>query len=156
MSAGPDVGRLISLLERLVEIDTQNPPGREAEGAELLAHEPSSIGFEVAVTPVAEGRSNIVARLDNGEGPCFAFNSHIDTVPPRGEWSGDPFRLIEREGRLFGRGARDGKGSIAAMVEAGRLLLEQCDGWRGVLLLAFVADEEIDGAGAKALAAAGD
>lgn len=148
---GPDVGRLVSLLERLVAIDTQNPPGREAQGAELLAHELSGAGFEVEVRSVAEGRSNVVAKLENGEGPRFAFNSHIDTVPTGGGWSSDPFRLVERDGRLLGRGACDAKGSIASMVEAARLLLDARDAWHGVLLLAFVADEEINGAGTKAL-----
>jgi acetylornithine deacetylase/succinyl-diaminopimelate desuccinylase len=150
-SAEPDQAGLVDLLERLVAINTQNPPGREAEAAALLASGLADIGFATEVRPVAEGRANVVARLDNGDGPCFAFNSHLDTVPVGGGWTSDPLRLTERHGRLFGRGACDAKGSIAAMVEAGRMLLAQRDAWRGTLLLAFVADEEIDGIGAKAL-----
>jgi succinyl-diaminopimelate desuccinylase len=147
----PDEASLVDLLERLVAIDTQNPPGREAEAAALLASGLGDIGFAAEVRPVAEGRANVVARLGNGGGPCFAFNSHMDTVPVGGGWTGDPLRLTERDGRLLGRGACDAKGSIAAMVEAGRMLLAQPDAWRGSLLLAFVADEEIDGTGTKAL-----
>jgi acetylornithine deacetylase/succinyl-diaminopimelate desuccinylase len=76
----------------------------------------------------------------------------MDTVPVGDGWTSDPLRLNERDGKLFARGACDAKGPIAAMVEAGRLLLAQRDAWRGTLLLAFVADEEIDGGGSRALA----
>jgi succinyl-diaminopimelate desuccinylase len=151
VSAEPVVGRLVGLLERLVAIDTQNPPGREAEAAALLAVELDGLGFATEIRPLAEGRANVIARFDNGAGPCFAFNSHMDTVPAGAGWTTDPFRLTERDGRLFARGACDAKGPIAAMVEAGRLLAAQRDLWRGALVLAFVADEEIDGGGSRAL-----
>ena len=151
MSADPDVGRLVGLLERLVAIDTQNPPGDETKAAAMLAEDLADTDFTLQVKPVAEGRANLIARFDNGEGPCFAFNSHLDTVPVGGGWTGDPFRLTERGGRLHGRGACDAKGPVTAMAEAGRLLLAERDAWRGTLLLTFVADEEIDGTGSKAV-----
>jgi succinyl-diaminopimelate desuccinylase len=151
VSTEPDVDRLVGLLERLVAIDTQNPPGREAEAAALLASELDSLGFVTEIRPLAQDRANVVARLDNGAGPCFAFNSHMDTVPAGAGWRTDPFRLTERDGRLFARGACDAKGPIAAMVEAGRLLATQRDLWRGTLVVALVADEEIDGGGSRAL-----
>jgi succinyl-diaminopimelate desuccinylase len=151
-AATPDVGRLTCLLERLVAIDTQNPPGREAEAAALLASELEASGFATEVRSLVDGRENVVGRIDNGAGPCFAFNSHMDTVPAGGGWTGDPFRLTEREGKLFGRGACDAKGSIVAMAEAGRLLAAQRGLWRGTLVIMFVADEEIDGGGSRALA----
>ena len=110
------------------------------------------MGFATEVRALSEGRANVVARLENGAGPCLAFNSHMDTVPAGEGWSSDPFRLVEREGKLFGRGACDAKGAITAMVEAGRLLSARRDSWRGTLLLMFVADEEIDGSGSRALA----
>jgi succinyl-diaminopimelate desuccinylase len=105
----PDVARLTGLLERLVAIDTQNPPGREVEAAALLASELEAVGFATEIRPVADGRANVVGRIDNGDGPCFAFNSHMDTVPVGGGWTSDPFRLTERDGKLFGRGACDAK-----------------------------------------------
>jgi succinyl-diaminopimelate desuccinylase len=151
----PDVARLTGLLERLVAIDTQNPPGREAEAAALLAADLEAIGFATEVRSLADGRANVVGRIDNGGGPCFAFNSHMDTVPAGGGWAGDPFRLTERDGKLFGRGACDAKGSIVAMAEAGRLLAAQRDLWRGTLVIMFVADEETDGGGSRALAKQG-
>jgi succinyl-diaminopimelate desuccinylase len=148
----PDVARLAGLLERLVAIDTQNPPGRETEAAALLASELAAIGFATEIRALADGRANVIGRIDNGEGPCFALNSHMDTVPAGGGWTSDPFRLTERDGRLFARGACDAKGSIVAMVEAGRLLASERGSWRGTLVLMFVADEEINGGGSRALA----
>jgi succinyl-diaminopimelate desuccinylase len=148
----PDVARLTGLLERLVAIDTQNPPGRETEAAALLAAELEAIGFATEVRPVADGRANVVGRIDNGDGPCFAFNSHMDTVPVGGGWTSDPFRLTERDGNLFGRGACDAKGPIVAMAEAGRLLASERNSWRGTLIMMFVADEEINGGGSRVLA----
>ena len=91
----PDVGRLACLLERLVAIDTQNPLGREADAPALLASELDAIGFVTEGRPIAEGRANVVARIDNGAGTCFAFNSHTDTVPVGGGWTSDPFRLTD-------------------------------------------------------------
>jgi succinyl-diaminopimelate desuccinylase len=76
----------------------------------------------------------------------------MDTVPVGGGWTSDPFRLTERDGKLFGRGACDAKGPIVAMAEAGRLLASQREHWRGTLITMFVADEEIDGGGSRALA----
>jgi len=151
MTLDPDSSRLVDVLERLVAVDTQNPPGREAEGATLLADEFKRMGFATELQHLAEGRANVIGRFDNGAGPRLALNSHIDTVPVGTGWTTDPFRLTERNGHLYGRGACDAKGSITSMVEAGRLLLAMRDAWRGTLILAFVADEEIDSTGAKAL-----
>lgn len=151
-ASAPDVARLCGLLEKLVAIDTQNPPGRETEAAALLASGLKAIGFATDVHFIAEGRANVVGRIDNGDGPRFAFNSHMDTVPVGGGWTSDPLRLTERDGRLFGRGACDAKGPIVAMVEAGCLLAAQKDLWRGTLIMMFVADEEIDGGGSRVLA----
>ena len=69
----PDIARLAALLERLVAIDTQNPPGRETEAAALLASELDAAGFATEVRTLADGRANAVGRLDNGDGPCFSF-----------------------------------------------------------------------------------
>jgi acetylornithine deacetylase/succinyl-diaminopimelate desuccinylase family protein len=145
----PDPAQICSLLERLVAFDTQNPPGREAEAARFLATAVATFGFSTELQNVGEGRANTVALLSNGPGPTLAFNSHIDTVPVGTGWSSDPLRLVERGGRLYGRGSCDAKGSIASMTEAARILALRRSEWRGTLLLTFVADEEIDGTGSK-------
>jgi acetylornithine deacetylase/succinyl-diaminopimelate desuccinylase family protein len=154
---GPDLARMKRDLADLVAIDSQNPPGREREVAERVRDLVVPSGYEVVLAEYAPGRANVVARLSNGPGPTFAFNTHMDVVPAGGGWSGDPFILREDPvaGRLYGRGACDAKGPLAAMVEAMRLLAADRRRWSGELLGIFVADEEAESAGAKALVASG-
>lgn len=151
----PDARRLCDDLAALVAIDTQNPPGREQEAAAFVAQALSSSGFRHAFDSVAPGRSNVVMRLENGDGPAFAFCTHMDVVPAGDGWTGDPFRLRASDGRLYGRGACDAKGSLAAMLEAMRMLAECRTAWRGCLLGVFVCDEEIGSVGARQFAAGG-
>ncbi|MSO93698.1 MAG: M20 family peptidase [Rhodospirillales bacterium] len=150
MTASPDKARMIDRLEKLVGINTENPPGHEAQAAAYLAGEMKALGFEVELRELQPGRSNVIARYINGPGPVFAFNSHLDVVPAGDGWSTAPFKLTDKgDGRLYGRGSCDAKGPIVAMVEAGRLLLAEKGKWSGELLLVFVFDEEIGSAGAK-------
>lgn len=149
-----DAGRLVARLERLVAFDTQNPPGaREAGCAAWLADELAGLGFVTQVDAFEDGRANVVARLANGPGPCFAFNTHIDVVPAGDGWTGDPFSLVARDGRLYGRGSCDAKGALAAMLEAVTLLAVDRTRWSGTLMAVFVADEEDCSRGAKRYAA---
>ncbi len=149
----PDPARMKSDLARLVGIDTQNPPGAERPGADLVGALMREAGFEVAFDEYRPGRANVVGRLSNGDGPTFAFNTHIDVVPAGAGWSSDPFSLRERDGRLYGRGACDAKGPLVAMVEALRMLAADRGGWRGTLMGVFVADEEVASEGARRYAA---
>jgi succinyl-diaminopimelate desuccinylase len=146
----PDLQRMKEALARLVAFDTQNPPGRELEAAQWLKAVMAEMGFVADTTDVMPGRSNVVGVLDNGPGPAFAFNTHIDVVPAGGGWSQDPLRLRESGGRLYGRGACDAKGAMAAMLEAMRWLANTKSRWSGTLLGVFVADEEVSSRGAKA------
>jgi acetylornithine deacetylase/succinyl-diaminopimelate desuccinylase family protein len=153
MLPSPDAGRLRHDLAGLVAIDTQNPPGNELEAAAFVVHALSLSGFEHAFDSIAPGRSNVIMRLANGDGPVFAFCTHMDVVPAGDGWTGDPFRLRESDGRLHGRGACDAKGALAAMLEAMRMLAECRTAWRGCLLGVFVCDEEVGSAGARRFAA---
>lgn len=147
--------RVVELLAQLVAIDTQNPPGREADAADFVADRLAGLGLAVETDALAPGRVNVIGRLDNGPGPVLVLNTHMDTVPAGDGWSSDPFVLDSRDGRLYGRGACDCKGPLAAMLEAVRLLAEARDGWSGTLLAVFVADEEVGSAGARRFAASG-
>ena len=149
MSLSPDVARMKRELADLVAIDTQNPPGNEARAAQFLRGQLMAEGFEVALQEYKPARVNVVARLANGAGPVFAFNTHMDVVPVGDGWSSDPFVLKEANGRLYGRGACDCKGPLAAMLEAMRMLAAERAAWSGTLLGVFVADEEIASEGAK-------
>jgi succinyl-diaminopimelate desuccinylase len=149
MSTSPDGPRMKANLERLVAFNTENPPGRESEAAHFLASLLRSDGFAVSLDEYKSGRVNLVARLENGTGPVFAFNTHMDVVPAGEGWSSDPFRLRESSGNLYGRGSCDAKGPLIAMIEAMRLLKTACSSWRGTVLGVFVADEEVASEGAK-------
>lgn len=153
-STRPDTGRMKADLAKLVGFDTSNPPGHEADAAAYLAGELRVAGFAVEVDEFKPGRANVIARLINGDGPTFAYNTHIDVVPAGEGWSGDAFVLAERDGRLYGRGSCDAKGPLVAMLEAMRMLATDRAGWRGELLGVFVADEEIGSMGARHFVAA--
>ena len=112
----------IKLLCDLVAIDSVNPslvPGGagEREIASFVAAEMRSIGMDVEVTEVAPGRPNVVGVLDGrAPGRSLMFCGHLDTVGVEGMNS--PLDPVEHDGRLYGRGAGDMKGGVAAMIEA--------------------------------------
>ncbi|HET7889257.1 MAG TPA: M20 family metallopeptidase [Bradyrhizobium sp.] len=153
MSTSPDVARMKRELAELIAIDTQNPPGHEAKAAHHVRDILMAEGFAVSLQEYKPGRINVVSRLENGAGPVFAFNTHMDVVPVGDGWASDPFSLKEADGRLYGRGACDCKGPLASMLEAMRMLKAQRAAWSGTLLGVFVADEEIASEGAKFYAA---
>lgn len=140
-----DPVRMIALLRRLIATDSINPslvPGARGEqdlGA-LLFDECRAVGLEAAVDQVMPGRVNVVARLRGGApGRRLLLNGHMDTVGVEGMRA--PFAAEVRGDRLYGRGAYDMKASLAAMVEAARIVVGRGLP-AGELVLAFVADEE--------------
>ncbi|WGD32205.1 M20 family metallopeptidase [Ancylobacter sp. WKF20] len=144
-----DAARMTRALADLVAIRSENPVGREIEVAHYIRDMLAPLGFEVSLDEYKPGRVNVEARLVNGPGPVFAFNTHMDVVPAGDGWSSDPFVLRAADGKLFGRGACDCKGPLAAMLEAVRLLAADRASWSGTLLAVFVADEEVASEGAK-------
>jgi succinyl-diaminopimelate desuccinylase len=153
MAAPVDRQRVLERLERLIAFNTENPPGREIEAIQYLADTLKASGMRVQIDEFDPGRANIVARLENGGGPTFAFNSHVDVVPAGGGWTSDPFKLVSRDGQLYGRGACDAKGQVACMVEALDLLARSRDQWSGTVMGVFVADEEVASRGARSFVA---
>ena len=135
-----------SVLQHLVQIDSTNPTlsptgAGEAEIASFIASRCADMGLEVELFEAAPGRLNVVGTLKgSGEGPSLMLNGHMDTVGVEGMQ--EPFSGQIRDGRLYGRGAQDMKGSLAAMLGAARALLESGVDLKGDLVLAFVADEE--------------
>lgn len=77
------------------------------------------------------------------EGPILLLNTHLDTVPPSGSWSGDPFQPTERDGFLYGLGTVDTKGSLAAMMTALQALHQPPQLRRGVVRFVAVVQEEV-------------
>ncbi len=150
MSLELDEAGIKTRLEQLVAFDTQNPPGRELEAAQFILADLQAMGCRAEAVDIMPGRTNVVGIFENGPGPTFAFNTHIDVVPVGTGWSSDPLRLREEAGLLYGRGSCDAKGPLTAMLEAMRHLIAARDGWSGTLMGIFVADEEASSQGAKA------
>jgi acetylornithine deacetylase/succinyl-diaminopimelate desuccinylase-like protein len=139
----------VDLLQRLLRINTVNPPGNEQPAQELLADTLTDAGFDCEFLAAEEGRPNLVARL-KGEspGPTLCLLGHVDTVPAEpSEWSFDPWAGDVVDGEIRGRGAQDMKDQVAAEVGAAATLGRE--GWRppsGELLVVATADEEMGAA----------
>jgi acetylornithine deacetylase/succinyl-diaminopimelate desuccinylase-like protein len=116
---------VVTLLQQLVRIPSVNPdnaPGTSETGEETLAVFLTgwleSIGADVVLETIKPGRPNLIARFAPRDGrPRVLLGPHLDTVGVGG-MSIDPFRAEIRDGRLWGRGASDTKGPMAAMLWA--------------------------------------
>ena len=134
----------VSLLQALVRIDTSSPPGNETEVVELLESVLDEAGIDSTVLALDPTRANLVARLrgDGSKRPILLM-AHTDVVGvDRDDWSVDPFGGVIRNGYLWGRGAVDDKGQLAAMVQV-LLLLDRhrVPLARDVILLAEAGEE---------------
>jgi acetylornithine deacetylase len=147
----------ISLLRDLVSIDSVNPslvPGARGEGeiAGAVADHMRAIGMDVHLQQVRSGRPNVIGVFEGREpGPALMFCGHLDTVGVAGMDA--PFDPVERDGRLFGRGAQDMKAGVAAMIDAVRVAAAR-GLRRGRIIVAAVVDEEYASIGADALVTA--
>jgi succinyl-diaminopimelate desuccinylase len=150
-------GEMVALTRDLIGFPTVNPPGEayrpcaEFVGARLAAR-----GFDVqyvraAGTPGDSDRYpriNVIARWQGSRpGPCVHFNSHIDVVKTGEGWSLDPFQGLVREGRIYGRGACDMKGGLAASIVAVEALIDSGLQPPGCLEISGTVDEESGGYG---------
>jgi acetylornithine deacetylase/succinyl-diaminopimelate desuccinylase-like protein len=132
------------LLQELIRLDTVNPPGHETRAAELLQRYLASNGVASELVAKTPDRANVVARLPGGDGPSLLLMAHTDTVlADREEWTRDPWSGALVDGEVWGRGALDMKGHVAAAAVAFASLAR--DGVRpsGDVLLALTADEEV-------------
>lgn len=150
-------GALVDLTRALIRIPTVNPPGDAyTPCAELLGRRLAARGFQVTYvraegTPGDSGRhprTNVIARIEGrGPGRCVHFNGHIDVVPAGLGWTVDPFEGVVRDGRVYGRGACDMKGGLAAAVLAVEAILDSGIPFRGALEISGTVDEESGGFG---------
>src|SRR6202795_932785 len=148
---------LVELTRALIRFPTGNPPG---EGylacAEFIGQRLRTRGFGVdyvhaAGTPGDSERYpriNVIARRAGpAAGPCVHFNSHIDVVQTGAGWTLDPFAAVLANGRIYGRGACDMKGGLAAAIIAVEALLDCGADLPGTLEISGTVDEESGGYG---------
>jgi acetylornithine deacetylase len=147
----------IKLLCDLVAVDSVNPSlvaggSGESAVAAVIAAELRSARLDVEVEEVALGRPNVIGILEGRRpGRSLMFCGHMDTVGVTGMAA--PFHPVITGGRLYGRGAEDMKGGVAAMLGAARAVVESGGLAAGRLIIAAVADEEYASLGAEALVA---
>ncbi len=133
------------LLQELIRAETVNPPGNETRAAELLREYLGDNGVESELYAKAPERANLVARIPgSGTGPRLMLLSHTDTVLANpAEWELDPWSGELREGQIWGRGALDMKGQVAASAVAIASLAREGFEPGGDLIFAACADEEV-------------
>ncbi|MEZ5811172.1 MAG: acetylornithine deacetylase/succinyl-diaminopimelate desuccinylase family protein [Rhizobiaceae bacterium] len=153
-------GDLVELTTDLIRYPTVNPPGEAyTPCAEFIARRMARSGFETALIR-GEGspgdsdrfpRTNVVARREGrNPGPTVHFNSHIDVVVAGDGWSVDPFAGTVKDGKVYGRGACDMKGGLAASIVAIEAFLEVYPDYPGAIEVSGTVDEESGGFGGVA------
>jgi acetylornithine deacetylase/succinyl-diaminopimelate desuccinylase-like protein len=133
------------LLQELIRLDTVNPPGNETQAAELLRDYLAESGVESELYAKVSERANLVARLPgSADGASLLQLSHTDTlVADAAEWQVDPWSGKLRDGEVWGRGALDMKGHVAANAVAIASLAREGFRPAGDLVFAACADEEV-------------
>jgi acetylornithine deacetylase/succinyl-diaminopimelate desuccinylase-like protein len=135
----------VGLLQDLLRLDTVNPPGNETVAAELLRDYLEDAGLACELYAREPERANVVARIPGrGDGPSLLLLCHTDTViADPAEWSVSPWSGELREGCVWGRGALDMKGHVAAAAVAIATLAREGFEPAGDLVFAATADEEV-------------
>lgn len=151
---------LIALTQDLIRFPTINPPGEAYEPcAQYLGERLKKRGFDVQYvrahgTPGDSDqypRINIIARKEGSRpGPCVHFNSHIDVVEVGKGWTKDPFGGEIADGKIYGRGACDMKGGLAASIIAAEAYMEASPDFPGAIEISGTCDEESGGYGGVA------
>lgn len=156
MNYSIDRDYIIQTLQDLVRVNSVNPllsaNGKgEAELGAYVANALSTLGVPVTTHEIQPGRVNVVGVLKGvGDGRSLLLNAHMDTVGVEG-MEIDPFGAEIHDGRLYGRGSQDMKGSIAAMLAVAKAFVDGGVNLAGDLLITAVADEEYASLGTEHL-----
>ncbi|MCL6517941.1 M20 family metallopeptidase [Alicyclobacillus sp.] len=144
-----DEAEVVSLAQALVRIPSVYDPAREGANesrvAAFVADVLREMGLEVHVQEVVPGRPNVIALYDSGRpGRTLLFEGHTDVVTAGDltRWSHDPFGAALVDGRIYGRGACDTKGNLAAAICAVRALQRGGGRFSGRVMLCIPCDEE--------------
>lgn len=150
----PRFERTKALLRAYLAIDTSAPPGNERSAFPLLTTALGDMGLTSTVAAIGDQRGNVSAYLkapnpDPGARPLILLH-HIDVVPvEREKWTVDPFGAVEKDGRIYGRGAIDIKGLGIVQLAALERLVAQKDRLKRDVIYLAVSDEEVEGLGAQ-------
>jgi len=141
-----DAEEVAELAASLIRIPTVPSlyPGGEAEAVACLVQVLSREGLPFRIVEAVPGRPNLLVEMGSSHGPTLWMNGHLDTVPigNRLHWRYEPFGGDEHDGRLYGRGASDCKGGVAAMLHAAIALKRAGIELPGRVVLSAVVGEE--------------
>ncbi|TDO69742.1 acetylornithine deacetylase [Kribbella sp. VKM Ac-2571] len=143
-----DEDLLVQITQDLVRAPGQNPPGEETATVAALTAAGRQLGLDVGTSVVEPGRDNVSITLAGGNDPGLLLLGHTDVVPVGDGWTVDPYGGLLRDGRIYGRGASDMKGGLAAALVA--LAALRGTTLSGPVELAAVVDEEETGNGIRA------
>ncbi len=146
--ASIDEKETVELLQELIQTPSPAPPGDCRAMAELCAVELREAGLKVQVVASDEILPNVVGTIrGSSSSPVLAYHAHIDTVPVEdpSRWEHDPFGGQLVDGVVYGRGAGDDKGSVAAQIAAVKALTRAGVQFGGTIVVCLVADEEQGG-----------
>jgi succinyl-diaminopimelate desuccinylase len=145
-------------LQKLIQIPSENPLGEYGEICQFLNESLTQLGFEVKIVDVPDElvkeqglptpRKNVIATMrGNGKGRNLLFNAHIDTVPAgdHSKWTHSPFSGARADGKIYGRGATDSKGRLAAYMMSAVALKRSGIPMQGNITIAATCDEETGG-----------
>jgi acetylornithine deacetylase/succinyl-diaminopimelate desuccinylase-like protein len=156
-AAAPQPGSTAALAQEaqgwltdLIKINTSNPPGNEAPAAKYVAGILQKEGFTPEILEVVPGRSAVVARLRStavaDPSKALLLVAHLDVVPAdKSHWSVDPFAGVVKDGYIYGRGAIDDKGMLAANLAAFIALKRSSAHLNRDVIFLATADEEASG-----------
>ncbi len=139
----PDTDALVATLGRLIEIGSTVPPGDCSKIGRYLADRLKAMGYRVETLSRQANVDNVVARLGAGR-PRLVISTHVDTVgvgTPEA-WTSDPFNARIADGKVYGLGAANAKGSVAAQLWLAEEIAKAGGPRQGELVFAFVGDEE--------------
>ncbi len=137
---------LVDLACQLIRARTENPPGRESLAAKVAETYFKSLGIPYTLHEKEPERANIVARIGPPApakgSPSLLVACHLDVVPAGDGWKTDPFEPFVKDGKIYGRGATDNKGQMAACMVLARFLKKHESQLKGEFILVGAADEE--------------
>jgi len=140
--------RLIRLTQKVLSMDSQNPPGNELALARFIEKDMRSLPLKVKTYPFAPDRPNVIAVLPGtlprkkAQKEALLLTPHMDTVPVGQGWKYHPFGKQIQGGRIYGRGATDDKGNLAVCMEVIRSLVEDKVKLKRDVIMAATVDEE--------------
>ena len=131
----------LEIFEALMAQDTINPPGNEKRGALCLKEIFDREGIPCEVQDLRDNRANFIASFGEGD-KILEYSGHLDVVPCVGNWQHTAIGTTEEGELIYGRGACDMKGGVAAMCSAAISMFRDKTPLNGQIRLTFVADEE--------------